>query len=453
MAPGGDQSRAALVAGGITHVAKSVFGRYLGWFFMAGKKKNGAQKGSPTLNLVVNSGSATAESDAEEVEALDDMEDGQLFRAMDEVRQVEGAKAEVYRVAPADKVGHCRSYPVSVFSLEKVTADYGPGKYRVKFKGPGDKYIKGGGTFDIAEGLNTGAAAPAGGGAVESVLALFKAERERDEQDRAKRNDKWLQWATLLAPVLGPKLLDIIGGSRGMGPRDLVGMMKDMRELQAPQADLNAQFTQVLTLIQGAKELVGDTSEKTGSTWVDLLRDFISSPAAGALASAIPGMGSGLMSPPSSASIASVRPPANAVPQIPAGSSACAPSTAPGSAANPDMLQQLQWLRHTLGQLINQAERKNSNPRLYGEVMLDNLPPFIKEQDLLDRLRTETWFAELQQIDGRVAQHQEWFQRFRDYVVKALVRKLAKSDPPEPPPGQGLPGRNQPMVQEGSEFE
>jgi hypothetical protein len=429
---------------------------------MAKRAKKGPQSGAPTLNLVVNGSNgsaATSEEEAEEAAAIDEMEDGQLFRAMDEVRHVEGAKAEVYRVAPAEKVGHCRSYPVSVFSLEKVATDYGAGKYRVKFKGPGDKYIKGGGTFDIAEGLNAAAAPGAGGSAVEQVLALFKAERERDEADRLKKNDKYLQWATLLVPLVAPKLLDMIGGSKGLGPRDLIGMMKDMKEMQAPAADLNTQFQTVLSVLQGAKELVGDDGGKpsTGATLVDLLRDFIQSPAAGALVSAIPGMGSPRS--PSPLSFPSAGPPAlqpaTAAQPGPAASSGSAPNTAPAS-TNPDMLQQLQWLRGTLTQLMVQAQKPGSSPRLYGEVVLDNLPPFIDPAALLERLKRDDWLQQLSQVDARVGQHQEWFQRFRDYAVKSLTRKLAKAAepaPPEAPAEQPLPGPNEPMQDEAGHFE
>lgn len=427
---------------------------------MAGGKKKGASNGASTLNLVVNSGSGSAtdrEQEAEEVAAIDEMEDGQLFRAMDEVRQVEGAKAEVYRMAPPEKVGHCRSYPVSIFSLEKVATDYGAGKYRVRFKGPGDKYIKGGATFDIAEGINAAAPGP-GGGAVEQVLALFKAERERDEADRLKKESKWLQWATLLAPLVAPKILDMIGGGKALGPRDLIAMMKDMKDMQAPAADLNTQFQTVLSVLQGAKELVGDDGggkSSTGATLVDLLRDFIQSPAAGALVSAIPGMGPRPVLPSPSPRAGPIFP--ASVPQpASAASSASAPNTAPASNPSPDMLQQLQWLRGTLTQLLAQAQKPNSSPRLYGEVVLDNLPPFIDPQALLERLKRDDWLQQLSQVDARVDQHAEWFQRFRDYAVKSLTRKLAKAAEPAPPDSPAeppLPGPNEPMQDEAGHFE
>jgi hypothetical protein len=90
------------------------------------------------------------------------------------------------------------------------------------------------------------------------------------------------------------------------------------------------------------------------------------------------------------------------------------------------VIQQLQWLRGTITQLLVQAA-KNSRPRIYAEVVLDNLPDFITPQDLIDRLLNENWLQQLQQIDARVAQHAEWFGRFREYVLRALERREQKA--------------------------
>jgi hypothetical protein len=392
---------------------------------MVKKTKKASDSDARVVHLHVGDGNSERETDESEVEALDIIEEGQLSRAIEEVRQVEGARAEVYRVLPAERQGHCRVYPVSVFSHERVAADYGPGKYRVRFKGPGDKYIRGGGTFDIAEGLNP-PAAPQGG--IQDVLALFKAERERDEAEREKRKGEWLEWAKILAPLALPKILEMIGGgSKGPSIRDLVATMKDMKDLQAPSADLQTQFTQVISILQGAKELVGDDGGKaTGSTWVDLIRDAFQSPAAGALVSALSGQAQRLPLPSSSPTAARPLPlTASVAPVAPASSSASAPNTG-GESLSPNVIQQLQWLRGTITQLLVQAA-KNSRPRIYAEVVLDNLPDFITPQDLIDRLLNENWLQQLQQIDARVAQHAEWFGRFREYVLRALERREQKA--------------------------
>jgi hypothetical protein len=413
------------------------------------KRKNPPSESGTVVHLHTGGGGSgdSQHVDDDEMQQLDAMEDGALSRAIEDIRTTEGASAEVLRIAPAEKMGRCRTYPISLFSQDRVGNDYGPGKYRVKFKGPGDKYIKGGGTFSIAEGINL---APPPGGGVSEVLALFKAERERDEADRAKRKGEWLEWAKLLAPLMAPKILDLIGGgSKGPSIRDLVATMKDMKDLQAPAQNLTTQFSEVINILQGAKDLVGDdggrpSTASTGATLVDLLRDFIQSPAMGALASAIPGFGGQTAALPSPAFPAG---PALAAPPVPAVNSGSAPATAancsPPGTQGPDVLAQLNWLRHTLTQLLVQAN-KQANPRLYAEVVLDNLPPFIEPKALLARLEADGWWAELQQVDGRIAPLAPWFLKFRNYSVRLLHKR---TDPPD------VPDQPRPMQEGEGEFE
>jgi hypothetical protein len=406
-----------------------------------------------------NSGSGdSGHVDDDELAEIDAMEDGALSRAIEEVRNTEGASAEVHRIMPPERAGFCRRYAISIFSHERIAADFGAGKYRVKFKGPGDKYIKGGGTFSIAEGVNV---APAAATGMTDVLALFRSEREKDKEDRAKADERWFKWATLLVPVIGPKLLELVGGgSKSPSLRDMVATMKDMKDLQAPPQDLTKQFGDVMNILQGAKDLVGDDGgAKTGSTWVDLLRDVLSGPAMGALASAIPGMATGLAAQNALPSPASPAVPVTAAPPGPVGNSASAPASAASCSPSggPEVLAQLNWLRGTLAQLLVQAN-KQSNPRLYAEVVLDNLPPFVPQQQLLERLSKDSWWSELQQVDRRVTVHAEWFLKFRNYAVK-ILRKRAQSavDPSgdtQPNTKPQAPGFNEPMSgSEGGEYE
>lgn len=392
-------------------------------------------EGGTVVHLHTGSGGSgdSQHVDDEEMAEIDAMEDGALSRAIEEVRNTEGASAEVHRIMPPERAGFCRRYAMSVFSQERIAADYGAGKYRVKFKGPGDKYIKGGGTISIAEGVNT--APPAAASGMTDILALFKTERERDKEERAKADERWYKWAALIVPLVAPKLIELIGGgSKGPSIRDLVATMKDMKDLQAPPANLTSQFSEVMNILQGAKDLVGDDGGKssTGATLVDLLRDFIQSPAMGALANAIPGMGavprqlpSGLLSTGSPAG------PASAALQAPAASSASAPATAAPSPGQPDMLAQLNWLRATLAQLLIQAT-KQSNPRLYAEVVLDNLPEFVPPKDLLERLSAEDWWTQLQRADARIAPHEAWFTKFRSGAIRLLRHRLTPPEEPQP---------------------
>lgn len=447
--------------------------RQSGRFLMAKRGKNGAPAPGSVVHLHVGEPGNAREADEDEVADLDALEEGQLSRAIDEIRAVEGAKAEVYRMSPPEKEGHCRVYPVSLFSIERVAADYGPGKYRVRFKGVGDKYIKGGSSFMVAEGLHaaTPTAAPTG---IQDFLALIKAEREKEAADREKAKGQWWDIAKLVIPLVAPKILDMLGGGKAMSPADIVGMMRDLRELQGPQQDLSKQFEQVASVLQGARDIIGEDGggkSQTGSTWVDLIRDLAGSPAAGALVQALSGaaLQPSPLPLPSPTVATPVQVPVNVAPQPNAGNLKSVPAPAAGCSSpkpspSPDMFQQLQWLRATLGQLLVQAA-KGANPRLYAEVMLDNLPPYIDPSGLFERLAKESWWGELQAVDARVAQYEDWFARFRDYVVRALkrrARKLAESageggglgpETTAPSPAPNLPGPNEVMPEESQQFE
>lgn len=84
------------------------------------------------------------------------------------------------------------------------------------------------------------------------------------------------------------------------------------------------------------------------------------------------------------------------------------------------MLQQLAWLRQQLNALIAQASRQK-NPELYAEVMLDNLPPYITPEIILERMSAENAIDQLAMLDGRVNQFRPWFEEFRKAVADLLT--------------------------------
>jgi hypothetical protein len=405
----------------------------------------------PGQTLHLHVGGAASNDDEDNFEALDSQEGGALSAAIETLRSAGGVTVEVYRIAPPDRIGFCQTYPAAAFTIEKIAQAWGPGTYRAKFKDPDQRYMKAGNLkFDIAGGILPLPGAP--GGSLQDMLALLKTEREREVEARSKAKGEAMEWAKLIVPLALPKLLELFVGSRS-NLTDMIRAVKDLKDLQAPAADLNTQFGQVVDILKGAKELVGDAPTQTGSTWVDLVRDFLQSPAMDAIAKGmIPGaIRPQLQQPPG---VIRVQPP----PQLPPAIQAAPP---PASTAKPDpnMLEQLNWLKAVLADLLVQAA-KNSNPRLYAEVVLDNLPPFIAARDLMEKLAAENWWAQLTVVEQRVTQHQEWFTKFRDTAVKLLLRRERRAvestlsdtpihvespsgSPGGAPPGEGGPDPNQ----------
>jgi hypothetical protein len=397
------------------------------------KKKAAAGDGpvASVVNLRVSSENSPAqEVDEDEFEDLDRIEDGGLSRAIEELRSSEGVHAEVHRVSGGTSQGFCRKYPIAVFSQERIAQDYGAGKYRVRLKGPGDKYIKGGGTFEVAEAVHA-PAAPANN--MQDLLALL---REQREQDRNAKKTDYLEWARVLVPLLGPKILDTMFGQKGPTLTELVTALKATKDLTdvPPQKGITEQFEQVFALIQGAKELVGE--EKSGSTWVDLVRDALGAakPVLGKLAGAlpIPGM---LPSGPQPLLTATTAPMAVPSQPVPAARPASAPtsgsapeqgSPSPAGATDMGMLQTLQWLKSAAADLAFHANRQ-ANPRLYGELMIDNLPPFITLQQLKEQLEKPDWWQNFVMLEKAVEPYQEWFTRCRNYMLRVATARLNKA--------------------------
>jgi hypothetical protein len=100
-------------------------------------------------------------------------------------------------------------------------------------------------------------------------------------------------------------------------------------------------------------------------------------------------------------------------------------------------LAMLNWFRAVLEQTLLPKARTNSNPELYAEVLLDNLPDGVTVADLLPLLERNTWWPDLQGLAPEVSRHPIWFRDFR-----AALIQMIKSPPPEEvePPANGEPG-------------
>lgn len=384
------------------------------------RKKKTAANGGNKLDITVHgSGSADASGEEDdEFEAMDALEDGELSRAMAEMEKVTGVVAEVVKLTD-DKQLWCQNYPVAKFSNEAVASDFGPGTYRIRFKGPNKSYLKGGGTVNIAERLNAtpATAAPAPGG-VQDLLALLKAERE-------KQSASWMEWAKLLTPILGPKLLELVLGNKGPSLTELMAVISGAREFHkdTPAPSMTEQMEQFGRMLEIAKGISGDGKDSTGATWVDLLRDGINKvpEVIGQIRGGIP-----LTAP----LLAAPAPVAAPVPQLPpspgpAGTPAPAPTL-----EEPMNVQVLAWLKATVQQLLFQASR-NRDPALYADVTLDNLPDGMLPATLLEHLGREDWWARLMLLDERVKPYVGWFTEYRQAVLEALQPEPVPT-PPKP---------------------
>lgn len=103
-----------------------------------------------------------------------------------------------------------------------------------------------------------------------------------------------------------------------------------------------------------------------------------------------------------------------------------------------EILKKLNWLKLQTSQMVNLAARGKrpdgefvKDPELYAEVFMDNLPPFITIDEIVERLSQETAVAQLAQLVPAVAQHGEWFEQFKRSCLDCVEADDDEEAPPE----------------------
>jgi len=366
---------------------------------MARKKKGG---GDTVLEIRAREETTgTAIDDDEELAQLDELEGGDLARALGEKLTVEGVRAELVRFVDGNKPEFCQLYPVAVFSKEQVATDWGAGKYRVRFKDGDNKFIKGGFNFAVAArpgGPVAPAAAPSG---VQDMLAVLRAQSDKD-------NDRWFKWATLIATTVGPKLVESWFG-RQSSSKEVLDMMVAVRELTAkePGPSTIDRLSELREMMGMVRDMKDESAGGTGTTGWDLVREGIGTvkPLLERLAGAAPA------GPPVGAPPAPLGAPAGPVEHnVPRG------TPDPGGDVNVRMIG---WLKGTLEALLVLAAR-NRDPQLYAEVTLDQLPDYVPVEQLQQFLSGPDWWALVHQFDARIGNYRQWFTDFRDAVLTLL---------------------------------
>lgn len=376
-----------------------------------------------------------AEQYARETRNMSDDDAEDFFAGIDELRATQGVSFQVNRTEPLERAGFCFEYPGGVFTLQRLTKDYGPGTYRIRVKGPGGRYIPGGSTVKIAQGMTIeGPTRESESSTVQDMIALMRADRE-------KQAGNLKEWAAILAPLLAPVIANMFTQKRET-VTDMVNALGALKQLEPPAVkapDALAEIEKVGALLERAKAIVGEGGgSSTGATWVDVIRDglagvkdLIASGAGaqiiGRLSARPPMIPQPVLIPaPSSASSPGASP-ANVSPASTEGGTTSGASTEPVQGGDMGLMTFLPWLRATLDTLVFQAAR-NKDPNLYAEVTLDNLPDGLDVREMLKLIEAEDWWKTLQQIAPTVIPYAGWFKEFRDAMIKE-IKKLIEGAP------------------------
>lgn len=342
------------------------------------------------------------------IDETDDTDTDEL-RALAEIDGSQEVRWSVYRTVgiPGQDPGWVGSFNSGELTMEHLAAELGKGRYRVRGT-RSDGTFAGQKTLTISyvpKALQKNSSpidgsAPASSSS-QDLLTLLES---RD----AARNDSMLKWAAILTPLFAPVISNMFAGSKGPTLEELTTSLKNIKDLSGTQSQLTQmeQFGKMVALV---KDISSEGSEKTGSTWVDLIRDGVKelSPAITAIASR--GMPSA---------------PPPVVPQT-----EVLPPPTPPMQGDP----MLAWLKSQLEALTFQASM-NKDSTLYAEVVIDNIPPGLDPALLKNYLSQENWWALISSFSPGVSPYKQWFAECRAAMLRDLEELLTPPPPAEVTP-------------------
>lgn len=304
------------------------------------------------------------------------------------------------RDRPGERIAFCNNYSRETLNLETIRDTFGGGTFRVTAYSAGSRYA-GSKTVNIAE-LPKGPAPLVQQGP--DLAALVSAVKGSGGSDPAMMG-MFLQMMKSQGDMI-TAMVSRPPPAPPPGPtvQEIILMMREMNK-DGGKEDTGA-VSLLLKGIELGKEFAGGGGGETGlmdvaGKGLEMLRPLIerqaSQPAAEPARPAL--------APPA----APARPnnqPAPAAPQ---------PETDP-------MLRQLNWLRNQMPFLL-QVAVKGADPAVYAQVLLDNLPDWFNDDDLLAQLRSPGAIDNLIMLDSRVGAYRAWFESLRTEIIAAFAEE------------------------------
>lgn len=338
-------------------------------------------------------------SDAE-AQAVNDAEklDDDTIRALTEIEGADEARWQVHRISQPD-AGYCGELSNSEVTLQRITDDFGTGRYVLKGIKPNGQYLKSG-RVTITKSAKRNVEATA----TPDLTSLLSKRDGSDTQTlllAMMNNNTQVLTAALGRPETKtefpwPAIITAL-------PASLVAI----KELfQKPDADSDS-MEKILKLVTVVEKLKGGDGDKaTGATWVDVLRDAIPS-----LSSAF-GTRAGVPGQSSAAMAAHVTQSASQSPHPELPEAVPAEHTAEINVTT--------WFSIRITELIASA-KANRNPELRAELLLEEKPIELTEDIIRALLSRGDWFAVLQTFDPGVAPYEGWFTELREHLLAMMA--------------------------------
>jgi hypothetical protein len=415
-----------------------------------------------------------------------------VLEGLRELEGAEGVKWFIYRINAPDPTqnGFLDRWGTALLTQENLRDKFGPGSYKVRGHYPNGTYAAHR-TIEIAGdaprrevGKDTKTVTASGPMDLPQLLVMLDARDERRRAEEAAKRDEnqsfWKSLAATLAPIVAPKLIDLMTGNTGKQGTvtELLTGLKELRSLDGPTKSGVGGLKETLEMVALMRDTF-DGGSRVGEKgpW-DALTELAraAGPKVGAVLEALPqalNVGKSNLpttataamrvissSPPNSARVAS--PNLSPVPVTASLSVSGAPDgfpTAPSTnsgenTTNPEVIRSetsetnptpasgdgaahgtsgsedmnlgyvalIPYMRKQLELLVLKAHR-NSDPSLYAELMLDNLPEGVQPQTILDFLQRDDWWHMLNQFDERVQPYGGWFENLRTELITLINDK------------------------------
>lgn len=388
-----------------------------------------------TKRVVIDDADDQTRRDAEDLAQLNEDEGGEVFRAIEEMRGVQGTVVVVVKLAPSEEKGFCDNIPVAEFSHEELKKRFGAGLYKVRVRGP-KGFLPGGGNVQISPvGIVKPRAESAGG----EFMSYLEFMQKRD----AEKSDKLGRLTELALPGIFTLLTALLTRNQGMdmgslvtalkpapGPTltDLTVALTNMRQLSAPAGESKDPVDMVLRVFEAANSLRGEDGGKKGDTnWLDIVRDVIKE-GPGMVKTAMDGLKNAQTAPVVTSIVQPTPPPAVAAPMPTAPTAPPVGNGSAGFAANSeeptDMRAMLRpFFKPHLTKILEWC-KADKDTQTYSEVFIDELPrefaQYIPQDKALEYLKHEKWFTVVCEEEPGFVGHREWCDEFRLALIDLL---------------------------------
>ena len=400
------------------------------------------------------------DSDAEEMADLNAAEDGDLFKAIDDIRGTSGAKVRIVKIQPND--GHCEDMDVAEWSLETLRGRWGPGTYKLRIVGP-KGFLPGGGTIKIAPTLNKSS----GTSDITSFLQMME---QRDAERRKEADARWSRIIELSIPAGTTLLAAILGRSQGPdiatlitalkpapGPTigDLTGALANIKQLSGGD-DKETSLDQILKVMDAVKDFSdsGDSGGKGASNWIDLVRDLIKvapdalKPVLEARMAAMQNAGAPTVRASVQPVIKPVAAPATSatasVAPVVQPSAGVAEASSQANTGDNNMMLAIfiPIIKEKLHTIANWAT-SDRDPVMYAQVLCDEvgetLAKYLPQAQALEYLNHPDWFKFVCEWESSLSSYKQWCEDFRNELIEIVSIGLEdaassenSAEPPDP---------------------